>query len=118
MCCILTCIAVVIASTGKVVFAEPREEVEIAIRLVWPDDIEDWAVRVAQCESDLGQNSNTYNNVHTGTFQFSIATWKPFFEGFGYSWDLIVNNPYWNAWAAYIIYVRSGPGAWPICQFR
>lgn len=93
------------------------QEVEAGIRYVWPANLSDYGVGLARCESGLGSNSLTYvyGRDHIGPFQFSVVTWKPYFESLGYSWEQIVFDPYWNAWAAYQIYLRQGPGAWPNC---
>lgn len=114
----LACMAIVVASTEGVAYSQTppsQEQVEEGIRFVWPDNLEDWAVAVADCESDLGSNPNTYNELHSGPFQMSVATWRAYFERLGHSWVDIQYDPYWSAWAGYQIFLEQGEGAWPNC---
>lgn len=113
---ILTCMVVVSALQEGVAYSEnpTATEVEQGIRAVWPESLANWAVRVADCESDLGQNPMTYQGYYKGTFQLG-PSWQSYFERRGYLWETILYDPYYHAMAAYVIYLESGPGAWPVC---
>lgn len=93
------------------------EQIVEGIRYIWPEHLHSYAIRVIHCESTTGTHPLTYadGQIHSGPFQFSNVTWRPYFEGLGISWVDVIFDPYVNAWAAYQIYLRQGPGAWPNC---
>ena len=66
-----------------------------------------WALRVAKCESGYNPNAVNRGSGASGLFQFMPATWASMPQG-GQS----VFNPVANAQAAAVLYQRSGPNQW------
>src|ERR1700694_3064694 len=66
-----------------------------------------WALRVAKCESGYNPNAVNRRSGASGLFQFMPATWASMTQG-GQS----VFNPVANAQAAAVLYQRSGPNQW------
>ena len=63
-------------------------EVEAWVRATWPAD-QERAVRVARCESGLGQHRATYDldAENAGPLQINRGTWQPYFQAhYGWSW--------------------------------
>ena len=68
-----------------------------------------WALRVARCESNYNPNAvNRYSGA-SGLFQFLPSTWRATPQGAAGS---SVFDPVANAQAAAWLYQRSGPGQW------
>jgi hypothetical protein len=66
-----------------------------------------WALRVAKCESGYNPNAVNRGSGAAGLFQFMPSTWRSMPQG-GQS----VFNPVANAQAAAVLYQRSGPNQW------
>jgi soluble lytic murein transglycosylase-like protein len=66
-----------------------------------------WALRVAKCESGYNPNAVNRGSGASGLFQFMPATWASMPQH-GQS----VFNPVANAQAAAVLYARSGPNQW------
>jgi transglycosylase-like protein with SLT domain len=66
-----------------------------------------WALRVAKCESGYNPNAVNRGSGASGLFQFMPSTWRSMPQG-GQS----VFNPVANAQAAAVLYQRSGPNQW------
>lgn len=79
------------------------------IRLAWPDNLEDWAIRVARCESELRAEVVNWAGPYVGLFQI--------WTGHGHTVTAL-QNPTHNSQQAYLLYLRQGWGAWPVCQYR
>ena len=79
------------------------------------------AIRVAQCESALGQHPDTYrlDTIHGGPFQLARSTWEPFFwRERGWTWEQLVRDVAIHVEAAWIIWQRAGRVwelPWPFC---
>ena len=88
-----------------------RAEVEAIIREIWPDDLENEAVRIATRESNLlptAQNFCCY-----GLFQIYWNVHKGWLAGIGVTSSQQLFDPRVNAWAALVLYNRSGGwGPW------
>jgi soluble lytic murein transglycosylase-like protein len=66
-----------------------------------------WALRVAKCESGYNPNAVNRGSGASGLFQFMPSTWASMPQA-GQS----VFNPVANAQAAAVLYQRSGPNQW------
>jgi hypothetical protein len=66
-----------------------------------------WALRVAKCESGYNPNAVNRGSGASGLFQFMPATWASMPQH-----NQSVFNPLANAQAAAVLYARSGPGQW------
>jgi LysM repeat protein len=88
-----------------------RAEVEAIIREIWPDDLENEAVRIATRESNLlptAQNFCCY-----GLFQIYWNVHKGWLAGIGVTSSQQLFDPRVNAWAALVLYNRAGGwGPW------
>jgi LysM repeat protein len=88
-----------------------RTEVEQIIRDVWPDDLENEALRIATRESNLiptAKNWCCYGlfQIHWAANQKSLASW-------GITSANMLLDPRTNAYAAYAMYLRAGGwGPW------
>jgi soluble lytic murein transglycosylase-like protein len=66
-----------------------------------------WALRVAKCESGYNPNAVNRGSGASGLFQFMPATWASMPQH-----SQSVFNPVANAQAAAVLYARSGPNQW------
>jgi soluble lytic murein transglycosylase-like protein len=66
-----------------------------------------WALRVAKCESGYNPNAVNRGSGASGLFQFMPATWASMPQH-----NQSVFNPVANAQAAAVLYARSGPNQW------
>lgn len=88
-----------------------RAEVEQIIRNVWPDDLEDEAVRIATRESNL--TPTVRNSCCYGLFQIYFTANKSSLVGWGITSAAMLYDPQVNAYAAYAMYLRAGGwGPW------
>lgn len=93
-------------STTIVVKTYTAAEVEAIIRQVWPDDLEDEAVRIATRESNLKPSAK--NSCCYGLFQIYYGVHKSWLQGLGVTSAGQLLDPTVNANAAYALYQRSG----------
>ena len=88
-----------------------RDEVMQIIRDVWPDDLEDKAILIATRESDL--NPTVRNYCCFGLFQLYWEVHKSWMRQLGIQEAADLYDPKVNAYAAYVLYQRSGGwGPW------
>jgi hypothetical protein len=66
-----------------------------------------WALRVAKCESGYNPNAVNRSSGASGLFQFLPSTWASMPQH-----NQSVFNPVANAQAAAVLYQRSGPNQW------
>jgi LysM repeat protein len=87
------------------------EQVKDIIRAVWPDDLEDKALQIAGRES--GYDPTAKNYCCYGVFQLYWDVHKSWMKAAGISSAQELYNPEVNAYAAYLLYQRSGGwGPW------
>ena len=103
------------ASTEPPVTAPPNRysagEAEAIIRDVWPDDLEDEAVRIASRESHLVPTAR--NSCCVGLFQIYYTVHRSWLATSGVTSAAQLFDPRVNAQAAFTLYQRSGGfGAW------
>ncbi|MCU1399397.1 MAG: hypothetical protein JWN62_2506 [Acidimicrobiales bacterium] len=90
-----------------------RAEVEQIIRNVWPDDLEDEAVRIATRESNLVPTVRNY--CCYGLFQIYFTANKSSLVSWGITSASRLYDPQVNAYAAYAMYLRAGGwGPWAL----
>lgn len=88
-------------------------EVEAIIREVWPDDLEDEAVRIARRESNLQPTARNF--CCYGLFQIYYSVHKGWLSGIGVTSADQLFDPRVNAVAGYTLYQRSGGwGPWAL----
>ena len=88
-----------------------RAQVEQIIRNVWPDDLEDQAVRIATRESNLVPTVRNW--CCYGLFQIYFGANKSSLTSWGIVSPAQLYDPQTNAYAAYAIYLRAGGwGPW------
>jgi hypothetical protein len=88
-----------------------RAQVEQIIRNVWPDELEDEAVRIATRESNL--IPTVRNSCCYGLFQIYFAANKSSLNSWGIASAAQLYDPQTNAYAAYAMYLRAGGwGPW------
>ncbi|MHB1089667.1 MAG: LysM peptidoglycan-binding domain-containing protein [Ilumatobacteraceae bacterium] len=96
-----------------VVTTYARKEVEQIIRDIWPDDLEDRALAIAQRESNLSPHAA--NNCCYGLFQIYYKYHKNWLPGVGVTSAKQLLDPRLNALAAYTLYQRNnGWGPWKL----
>jgi Lysozyme like domain/LysM domain len=81
-------------------------EIEQIIRDVWPDDLEEQALRVAWRES--GYNPRAQNTCCSGLFQIYYDVHASWLAELGITSAEDLYDPHANATAAYALYQRSG----------
>ncbi len=86
-----------------------KAEVEAIIREVWPDDLEDEAVRIATRESNLIPTVRNY--CCYGLFQLYWSVHSTWLAQMGVTSAAQLYDPRVNATAAYALYQRSGSWA-------
>ena len=88
-----------------------RAEVEAIIRQVWPDELENEAVRIATRESNL--TPKVRNFCCYGLFQIYFSVHKVWLAQAGVTSAEQLYDPLVNAYAAYVLYLRAGGwGPW------
>jgi LysM repeat protein len=88
-------------------------EVESIIRQVWPDDLEEEALRIARRESNLRPTAK--NSCCYGLFQINFVPHKRWLAGIGVTSANQLLDPNVNANAAYALYQRAGGwGPWAL----
>jgi len=90
--------------------AEPVGDVESIIRSVWPDDLEDWAVRIATRESRLVPTAA--NACCYGLFQIHFRAHRAWLGDYGVNQPSDLFDPRTNATVALALYQETGPGPW------
>jgi hypothetical protein len=85
-------------------------EIEQIIRDVWPDDLEDQAIAIANRESHLHPTSR--NSCCVGLFQIHWIANQSFLNSIGVTSVTMLFDPTTNATAAYRMYLRNGWGPW------
>lgn len=81
-------------------------ENEAIIRSVWPDELEEEALRIARRESNLKNNAK--NSCCYGLFQINWSAHKSWLAGIGVTSASQLLDPNVNTAAAYTLYQRSG----------
>lgn len=77
------------------------------------DSIRTHLARIAQCESGGNPAAVSPDGQFRGKYQFLISTWYAV-GGLG----LPDEAPEWEQdQRAYELYLRAGPGQWPVCQW-
>lgn len=90
-----------------------RAQVEQIIRNVWPDDLEDEAVRIATRESNL--IPSVRNSCCYGLFQIYFNANKSSLQSWGIVSASQLYDPQTNAYAAFAMYLRAGGwGPWSL----
>ena len=90
-----------------------REQVIQIIREVWPDDLEDEAIRIATRESNLKPTVRNY--CCFGLFQIYYSVHKRWLADLGITSAEMLYDPRANANAALALYVRAGGwGPWKL----
>ncbi len=84
----------------------PPAEIEQIIRDVWPDDLEEQALRIAWRES--GYNPRAQNHCCSGLFQIYFDVHASWLAELGIHSAEDLYDPHLNATAAYAVYQRSG----------
>ncbi len=92
--------------TAVAVKAYSAAENEATIRAVWPDDLEEEALRIARRESNLKNNAK--NSCCYGLFQINWNAHKSWLAGIGVTSAGQLLEPTVNTNAAYTLYQRSG----------
>jgi|CXWL01.1.fsa_nt_gi LysM repeat protein len=88
-------------------------EVEAIIRQVWPDDLEEEALRIAWRESNLKPTAK--NSCCYGLFQINFKPHKSWLAGIGVTSADQLLDPTTNANAALVLYNRAGGwGPWAL----
>ena len=86
---------------------------EAIIRQVWPDDLEDEAVRIATRESNLQPGVRNY--CCFGLFQIYYSVHKSWLAQMGVTCAEQLYDPLVNAHVAYTMYLRAGGwGPWKL----
>jgi hypothetical protein len=85
-------------------------QAEAIIRYVWPDSVEDKAVAIATRESSL--HANVRNWCCYGLFQIHFNANKKVLAQIGVTSANQLFDPWVNARAALVMYMRSGWGPW------
>ena len=86
-----------------------RAQVEAIIREIWPDELEDEAVRIATRESNLIPTAQNF--CCTGLFQIYFNVHKSWLAKIGVTSATQLKDPRVNAFAALVLYNRSGSWA-------
>ena len=86
------------------------ESVEAIIRSVWPDDLENWAVRIAYRESRLIPTA--HNSCCFGLFSIYFTVHRAWLSDYGVYQPSDLYDPRVNATVAYALYQQTGPSPW------
>lgn len=85
-------------------------DVECTIRAVFPDNVEDRALRIARCESGLNPRARNPRSSAAGTFQIIAATWRAYADA-----GMDIFNARDNTVVAHRIWQSSGFTPW-VCR--
>jgi hypothetical protein len=85
-------------------------EVDAIIREVWPDELEEEAVRIARRESNLKPTARNY--CCYGLFQLYFSVHKNWLATIGVTSAAQLFDPRVNAKAALALQIRNGWGPW------
>lgn len=88
------------------------ESTEAIIRDVWPDNLEDEAVRIAKRESGPNLKVNAANYCCYGNFQIYFAVHRAWLADYGVNQPSDLFDPRTNATVALALYNTSGWGPW------
>ncbi len=88
----------------------PADDIEAIIRHVWPDDLEERALRLAWKESSW--RPDVRNFCCYGLFQIYFRVHREWLRGFGVEQAEDLYDPYLNTEIAYALYQRDGWGPW------
>lgn len=92
---------------------QPAMSVQDIIRDVWPDDLEDWALRIAKRESNYVPTVRNWCCI--GLFQIFWTTHRHWLcPDLGICDLNQLFDPRTNAEAALALYQRNGPGPWQL----
>lgn len=86
------------------------ESAEAVIRSVWPDDLEDWAVRIAYRESRLIPTA--HNSCCYGLFSIYFKVHQGWLADYGVYQPSDLYNPETNARVALALYQQAGASPW------
>ena len=101
------------ATTQPSIRSYTAAENESIIRAVWPDDLEDEALRIARRESNLQNKAKNF--CCYGLFQIYFEVHKKWLGGMGITSAAQLYDPTLNAQAAYTLYQRAdGFGPWAL----
>lgn len=93
--------------------ADPGDT-EGIIREVWPDDLEDWAVRIAKRESGPNLKVDAANYCCYGIFQIYFTAHRAWLADYGVTQPSDLFDPRTNAIVALALYEQAGPGPWAL----
>jgi len=92
-----------------------RNEIETIIRDIWPDDLENRALKIAQRESNLRpQVINRQSRCCYGLFQIYYRWHTGWLPSVGVTSAEQLFDPVLNTRAAYKLYQRNGWGPWKL----
>lgn len=91
----------------------PRGDTEQIIRDIWPDDIEDWAVRIAKRESSPALVVTAHNACCYGIFQIHFQAHRAWLGDYGVHQPSDLYDPAVNATVALALYMASSPHCQP-----
>ncbi len=83
-----------------------KDQVRAIIRSVWPDSLEDEAIRIATRESNLIPTAKNFCCI--GLFQIYWNVHRSWLSAAGITSSAMLKDPRVNAYAAYLMYQRSG----------
>ncbi len=102
-------------AASQVVTTYTRNEIEAIIRDIWPDDLENRALEIAQRESNLRpQVINRQSRCCYGLFQIYYRWHTNWLPSVGVTSAAQLFDPVLNTRAAYKLYVRNGWGPWKL----
>lgn len=87
--------------------AEPVGDTESIIRAVWPDELEDKAVRIAKRESGPDLVVTAHNSCCFGLFQVYFRVHRAWLADYGVFQPSDLYDPFVNATVAYVLYQRA-----------
>ena len=88
-----------------------KDQVRAIIRAVWPDNLEDEAIRIATRESNLVPTAGNFCCI--GLFQIYWNVHQRWLTAAGITSAAMLKDPQVNAYAAYLMYQRAGGwGPW------
>lgn len=88
-------------------------DTEQIIRDIWPDDIEDWAVRIAKRESGPHLLVTAHNACCYGIFQIHFRAHRAWLGDYGVHQPSDLYDPAVNATVALALYMASSPHCQP-----
>jgi peptidoglycan hydrolase-like protein with peptidoglycan-binding domain len=90
-------------------------DVEAVIRDVWPDDLEDWALRIVSRETGRTFDPTVRNSCCWGLFQLNWSSHRGWMAGFGITDPHQLLDARTNAELAYQLYLLDGKRPWNCC---